>query len=351
MCAATSRRNFLKCSALSLYSLAIPPSWLAYYPLDDEQIHPITTGRVTRAIYTYQEPSFRSQRIAILQRDQIVKIYSEINSLEGPAYNPRWYGLAQDYIHSAYLQRIDNAHSNSPALSTVDENGQLGEVTVPFTQSYRKPRVDRKLALYRLYYSSVYWITGVEKGLDRMTWYQLTDDRLRVHYYVPANHIRPIPRQEIRPISPHLPPDEKRIEISLEDQSLIAYEREKVVLHTTVSTGIPSSKPPPNGIPTETPSGRFRIQTKMPSRHMGDGELTADLNAYELPGVPWVAHFHKDGYALHGTYWHDNFGRVMSHGCVNLRNEDAKWLFRWAIPIIKPGEWYCRGNGTLLIIR
>jgi hypothetical protein len=56
------------------------------------------------------------------------------------------------------------------------------------------------------------------------------------------------------------------------------------------------------------------------------------------------------GAALHGTYWHDNFGQRMSHGCVNMRNSDALWVYRWTTPIIQPGEWYARGRGTLVII-
>ncbi len=90
------------------------------------------------------------------------------------------------------------------------------------------------------------------------------------------------------------------------------------MFQASVSTGMQSEAPSPNGIPTETPLGHFRVQTKMPSRHMGDGAVTDDVEAYELPGVPWVCFFHKDGIALHGTYWHNNFGRRMSHGCVNL---------------------------------
>lgn len=50
---------------------------------------------------------------------------------------------------------------------------------------------------------------------------------------------------------------------------------------------------------------------------------------YYLPDVPYVMYFYR-GYGLHGTYWHNNFGVPMSHGCVNLRTEDAAWLFDWA---------------------
>jgi lipoprotein-anchoring transpeptidase ErfK/SrfK len=50
---------------------------------------------------------------------------------------------------------------------------------------------------------------------------------------------------------------------------------------------------------------------------------------YDLPNVQWVMYFYRD-YSLHGAYWHNNFGQPMSHGCVNMRNEDAKWLYDWA---------------------
>ncbi len=81
---------------------------------------------------------------------------------------------------------------------------------------------------------------------------------------------------------------------------------------------------------------------------MGDGNLTDDLEAYELPGVPWVSFFHSFGIGFHGTYWHNNFGTWMSHGCVNMRNEDAKWLYRWTTPKIHFSEWYKMGRGTLV---
>ena len=103
-------------------------------------------------------------------------------------------------------------------------------------------------------------------------------------------------------------------------------------------------------IDTETPEGLFRIQVKQPSRHMGDGRLTADINAYELPGVPWVSYFFKTGVAFHGTYWHDNFGRKMSHGCVNMRTAEAKWLYRWTMPSAGAKDWNVKGLGTQVLV-
>ena len=62
--------------------------------------------------------------------------------------------------------------------------------------------------------------------------------------------------------------------------------------------------------------------------------------------------FAEGGYALHGAYWHSNFGAPMSRGCVNLSNQDSHWLFRWTTPVWRPedvvdqGGWEARGRGT-----
>ena len=338
-----SRREFLKVSGLSLGALTFP---FIPWPPGDEPRPLNARGRVTtHFIYIYSEPNFKSQRTGTLQRDQIVRILEEIEAPSGPPHNPRWYRLEDGFVHSGYLQRVEKAHLNT-SLKAVPESGRLGEVSVPFTQALRRTHTYGWVPLYRLYYQSVYWITSLEEGPDGKVWYGLTDDVLHVQYCVPAKHVRPVLPDELVPISPEVPAQEKRIEISLSHQTLTAFEGDQVVLRTKVSTGVPSSGPSPNGIPTVTPSGNFHIEVKLPSRHMGDGRLTSDLGAYELPGVPWVSFFHSTGVGFHGTYWHDNFGTRMSHGCVNMRNEDAKWLYRWANPIAAYQDWDRKGHGT-----
>jgi lipoprotein-anchoring transpeptidase ErfK/SrfK len=204
------------------------------------------------------------------------------------------------------------------------------------------------MPLYRLYFGSTHWITSLVEGPDGEPWYGLTDDRLHVRHYVPSIHLRPIPRSEITPISTQVPPQEKYIEVSTNEQIVRAYEYDQLVFEAEVSSGVPSLGESPNGISTDTPQGNFHISMKMPSRHMGDGDLTSDLQAYELPGVPWVSFFHAIGVGFHGTYWHDNFGTQMSHGCVNMRNEDAKWLYRWTTPETSHSDWYKKGWGTVV---
>ena len=103
------------------------------------------------------------------------------------------------------------------------------------------------------------------------------------------------------------------IDVDLSEQSVTPYEGTSRVNEFIVSTGT-SSHP--------TLTGQFRIYVKLKSTAMaGPG--------YFLPGVPFTMYYYK-GYALHGTYWHSNFGVPMSHGCINLYTPDAEWLFSWA---------------------
>ena len=109
------------------------------------------------------------------------------------------------------------------------------------------------------------------------------------------------------------PTSGKWIDINLAAQSLVAYEGQRPVYWATVSTGTAW---------TPTVKGRFRIYSKYRSATMaGPG--------YRLPNVPYIMNFYG-GYSMHGTYWHNNFGRPMSHGCVNMRTSDAQWVYNWA---------------------
>jgi lipoprotein-anchoring transpeptidase ErfK/SrfK len=103
------------------------------------------------------------------------------------------------------------------------------------------------------------------------------------------------------------------IDVDLTQQRLVAYEGDTPVYWVTVSTGLAG---------TPTVLGQYRIYVKYPAQTMsGPG--------YYLPDVPYVMYFYQ-GYGIHGTYWHNNFGQPMSHGCVNTPTPDAQWLYNWA---------------------
>jgi len=139
-----------------------------------------------------------------------------------------------------------------------------------------------------------------------------------------------------------LKPEERWIDVDLSEQTLVAFEGERPVFATVVSTGR-------EGFPT--PVGEFRIYAKHMTVTMDDTEAGAE--AYSIEDVPWVQYF-KDSYALHGAFWHNRFGRVRSHGCVNLAPKDAKRLFAWTGPAIASGihgRFATRDNpGTRVII-
>ena len=111
---------------------------------------------------------------------------------------------------------------------------------------------------------------------------------------------------------------QKTIVISISHQMLWAYRGDQVVLSSSVSTGRAGF---------DTPVGSFAVLTKLPSQTM-EGVIGGEY--YNVPDVPWVLYFTNSGQALHGTYWHSNFGTPMSHGCVNLPLDVAAWLHDWA---------------------
>lgn len=142
---------------------------------------------------------------------------------------------------------------------------------------------------------------------------------------------RIVPEEALRVVAvterPKLIPSKARwISVSLERQTLVAYEGAKPVFATLVSTGKAGH---------DTPSGVFRIQSKHLSTTM-DGEAAGDEDAYSIEDVPYVMYF-SGSVALHGAFWHEKFGRVRSHGCVNLTPLDARWLFHWASPVLPAG--------------
>jgi lipoprotein-anchoring transpeptidase ErfK/SrfK len=348
-----SRREFLKLGALALSGLAFN----SFPPPADEHSYPGNViGRVTRDSSIFRQPSWpEGETVGYLHPNDLVNLYYELTPLSGPPYNPKWYRIWGGYLHSAYVQRVQFRY-NQP-VDKIPESGQICEVTVPYTYRFQFNKFYgwQQMDAHKydpLYYQSTHWAIGVDEGPDKTPWYRILDELTDEEYFLPAVHMRIIPDNEISPLSPDIPPEEKRIEISVQDQTLVAYERDQVVFQTHVSSG-QNRQPDPDGLPWDTPRGRFNIMSKMPSKHMGDGNLASE--GYDLPGVPWTCFFTSEGHALHGTYWHDNFGIQMSHGCVNLRTEDAKWLFRWTtpefkVPVKTHSDWEKRGYGTLLVI-
>lgn len=136
---------------------------------------------------------------------------------------------------------------------------------------------------------------------------------------------------------------EKRIEVSLATQTLRAWEGDKIVMEFPISSGLWY----------QTPTGDFSIWYKTRSQRMKGG--SKDLGTfYDLANVPSNMFF-KGGFAIHGAYWHNNFGHPMSHGCINSPLASAAQLFEWTGPVLAPNQWVARATpdnpGTRVVVR
>ncbi|MBU8899045.1 L,D-transpeptidase family protein [Corallococcus sp. M34] len=140
--------------------------------------------------------------------------------------------------------------------------------------------------------------------------YWVARDDLHVAWYLPA--------------PPQVEPGERWLDVDLDAQVLVAYEGERPVYATLVSSGAPG---------TDTPEGLYRIWVKFAEADMRG---RTGMASYTVATVPWTMFFQGD-FALHTAYWHDRFGEPVSHGCINLAPKDARALYAWTAPEVPLG--------------
>lgn len=324
-----SRRDFFKAGLGSLAaSFALPVS----------QKPPLNRPRYMRVgeksgVSIHTQPDERATIVYQRQYNEIITVYDEVIGPNGPGWNPVWYRCWGGFVYSGRLYEVK--YELQSVAEEIRAGGQIGEITMPYSRSLFFSRDKGWLPNYLLYYRSIHWIKDIIEGPDGRPWYKILDELNSGEYSVPAEHIRLIADDEYSPLSPDVPMTEKSVQISLGRQELVAYEGDTEVFRRFISSGDP------------TPDGTYNIQVKMPSKHMGLGELSPWDKMHVFVGVPWNCFFEmKEGMASHGTFWHQNFGTPMSGGCINMDIDDAKWLFRWTTPIAKPGEIHSTGYGT-----
>jgi lipoprotein-anchoring transpeptidase ErfK/SrfK len=324
-----TRREFLKLSGAAMAGVALRP----LPPRDQAARAAAQLGRVAEwSVPVHAEPDHSAPTVRHHRCDDVVSYFEEIEAEGRNPHNPIWFRVIGGYIYSSFVQPVE-VRLNTP-LQHLPPGGLWGEISVPYTDARRAPSPDAYRS-YRLRYSSAYRIVEAVWGTDHRLWYQLRDNQApRAPRYVPAEHVRPIYPEELKPISPHV--RNKRIEISLADQLLTAFEDGEPVFDTRISGGV--------GGHLATPRGHHYINFKAPSRHMvGDD--------FDLPGVPFDSYF-WGAIAIHGTYWHNDYGRPRSHGCVNVPSEAARWIFRWTQPVVPYEEdgLRVREGGTPVIV-
>lgn len=323
-----SRREFLKLSSASLFGLfTLPLTSKGLLPgrLLEPQGNVLPLGRVTAAkIDGFALPSFSGELKKSFWQDLVLNITGVTLGDAESGHNRVWYQINNEcYVHSGDIQPVEIRLN--PVQLDIPPNGLLAELTVPFSDSPWEILRPERLA-YRHYYGTTHWISAAMQDDQGETWYRVDDDKWKVKYYIHAAHLHIVTADEISPISSHLPEGAKRMEIRLPEQVVIAYENDIPVYMARTATGARFRDGD-----YSTPEGIYMTNRKRPSRHMAAGDRAA-ANSYDLPGVPWVCYLLDNGISFHGTFWHNNFGRPRSHGCVNLTPQDARWVYRWTYP-------------------
>ena len=333
-----NRREFMKYSGATLAWFALRHPDL---PEDEPTLDPppASLGRIAtwwrQAVR--REPSQQAEWVAWKTRDEVIPLYAAVEGEAPWPGNPIWYQTNGGFIHSGYVQLVENTPS-SEVITGVAEPGFWTEVCVPIAEARWRPA-----SLYvgrKLYYGTVYRVVGATTDDEGDWWYQLKEG---ITYapgpYVPAWSVRRIPPEEVVPISTGR--TDKRIEINIDAQTLTCFEGERAVFNTRIASGLPG---------TATPRGEYRVLYKRYTSRMIGG---SEDDRYDLPGVAFPVYFTWSAIAIHGTYWHNDFVRRHSHGCINVTNEAAKWVFRWADPVITydvPKASAARDAGTRVVV-
>jgi hypothetical protein len=329
-----TRRDFLNLAQAGGLGMALRDLQLG----EPSAAPPTSQGRIVRSgIGLYDEPAFQARKTHVFGRDEVVRLTGQVEGDEGNPYNAKWYQVdGGGYTYSGWVQPVETRFQR--AVFDIPRGAQVGEITTPVCVTRLEPRMQARNGL-RLYYGSTHWVRRVhvrreEKGI----WYEIYDSHLKASFYVPYQQMRLVPDEELSLLSPDVPESLKTIHVDLRTQLVTAFEGDTMVLSERCSSGAGR---------TRTPLGDFRTYHKGPSIHMSN-EGDAEANVFDLPGVPWVSFFTGTGVAFHGTYWHNDYGRPRSHGCVNLPMEAAKFIYRWTRPTLPPDTEYVHlpGAGT-----
>jgi lipoprotein-anchoring transpeptidase ErfK/SrfK len=337
-----SRREFLKLAALSLGGLSFryygDRLALPEFP-KAERLGRVAVGKVELKM----RPDPDSPTLGVLYEDAVVPWLKEAAGARTAAIfnNQRWVETPDGYIYGPYLQPVYN-RPNQPVETLPPSSrdpGMWAEVTVPFAEaaldkdepssnSWVEAKLKQGLPI-RVYYSQTFWVDQIKTGDGGQKLY-----RLNPNYYggvdmlwVVAEAFRPITLDDLTPINPDV--TDKNIVVDVVHQILSCHEGADEVYFARVSTG---AKYDMYGNPVDnwaTPVGKHRVERKYISLQMSGGTTGA---GYDLPGIAWTSVFSTGGVSIHSTFWHNNYGDPVSHGCVNCTPEDSKWIFRWTMP-------------------
>ena len=353
-----SRREFLKLAGLGIGALALSPlnsHWnipfaapsldVPDFPKADNLGRNCTSDTSLQwggTVPIMSRPNVSSKKVRDAHRDEVFAWQREVSAENINLNNPnqRWVETSEGYIWSPYLQPCKNI-PNTP-LNTLPSgaNGFWGEVTVPYVDlildnpkpvsAWMRDHVAYNLQA-RLYYSQVMWIDNIRTSDSGTIQYHVNERYGNPGdlFWADGSAFRPLTQDDVSPINPDVDPATKKIVVNLNYQTLSCLEGKTEVYFCRVSTGMQEGS---------TPLGEHPVARKLISVRMSANTTGA---SYDLPGISWTTIFdYATGDAIHAATSHNDFGEVHSHGCVNCRPEDAKWIFRWSQPAVQlePGD-------------
>lgn len=371
-----SRRDFLKIAGVGLGALAFrppagfdletlsAPKQLPQFPASD------IIGRVLEnGIKLRSQPNGDDTVgtvIAEMPADTLVEWGRQLVGNVTGLTNQRFVETPQGYIYSSVLQPTRNLPNTPINELPAGQKGFWAEVTVPYIDLAHdgvvaSPWLQDHITYNfppRLYYGQVVWIDRIrtDNGFVEYRWNEDVPHGYGYgaygeFFWGDGAGLRVLTDEDVAPISQDIDPNEKKINANLDYQTLSCYEGNTEVyfcrissgLGIDLSTGQPSDK-------LATPVGNLLTHWKIISLNMTAGTFQS---GYSTPAVPWTTMISGDGVAIHGAFWHNAFGEKRSHGCINVRPEDAKWIFRWTTPYVSLAQSEIRVSlpdyGTIVV--
>jgi hypothetical protein len=372
-----SRRDFIKLAGLGLGTLAFHPyrafdleylsrpQRLPDFPKSDIIGRVVDPGIDLRNRPT-NDPN-QNTSIAKLDADTLVEWGRQVvGNVIGGLSNQRYVETPQGYIYSSVLQPTRNLPNTPIAEMPAGQQGFWAEVTVPLVNLAHEGSVaspwlqDHILFNFppRLYYGQVVWIDRVRtsNGFPEYRWNEDANGHgygygaSGEYFWADGAAFRILTDADLAPISPDVDPNEKKIQASLDYQTLSCYEGNTEVYFCRISSGLKYD--PETGQISDklaTPVGNLLTHWKIISLNMTAGNFQS---GYSTPAVPWSTMISGDGISIHGAFWHNAFGEKRSHGCINVTPEDAKWIFRWTTPYVSLAQSEMRvplPGGTVVV--